>query len=111
MGKRPACDCVCEGDRRQDAAGFEREINEFHTQKDSVQPLDDNKNGRNQNRNNKGHDATTNLKSMKAWDEKFNTNNFYSSHKNTKTKEPTKQQAKKGKVTQYNEKDQSYKRG
>merc|ERR1712072_1362882 len=110
--KRPACDCVCEGDRRQDAAGFEREINEFHTVgKKPKQPLvkvGKNKKGRNQNQNNKGHDATTNLKSMKAWDEKFNTNNFYSSHKNTKTKEPTKQQAKKGKVTQYSEKDQSY---
>merc|ERR1712072_73184 len=50
--KRPACDCVCEGDRRQDAAGFEREINEFHTVgKKPKQPLvkvGKNKKGRNQ---------------------------------------------------------------
>merc|ERR1712093_519663 len=100
------CDCVCFGKRRQDKNGFKRKINEFHTVgKKPKQPVvGKNKKGRNQNRNNKGHDATTNLKSMKAWDEKFNTNNFYSSHNNAERKA---NKAPNG-VSQYSEKDQSY---
>merc|ERR1712072_405841 len=105
--KRPACDCVCEGDRRQDAAGFEREINEFHTVgKKPKQPLvkvGKNKKGRNQEAK-KLKDATTNLASNEAWDEKFNTNNFYSSHNNAERKA---KKAPNG-VSQYSEKDQSY---
>merc|ERR1712110_597467 len=56
---------------RQDAAGFEREINEFHTQKDSVQPVTEGGHERNQEAK-KLKDATTNLASNEAWDEKFN---------------------------------------
>merc|ERR1712167_74632 len=81
----------------------EREINEFHTQGVHLQPVTEGGHERNQEAK-KLKDATTNLASNEAWDEKFNTNNFYSSHNNAERKA---KKAPNG-VSQYSEKDQSY---
>lgn len=68
--KRPACDCICSGVRRQDKKGFTRSLLHFYGNKRTFKgkrTVSDN------------HDATTD---SNKFDAKYNTNNFYSQHDN-----------------------------
>lgn len=116
---RPGCDCICSGNRRQDANGFRRNMHEITSQysgkgiKHDARSVD------------MDHDETTNGNN---WDAQHNSNNFYSQHNNINrydnpqhfanenanldggdgTTSGIKTHLQQFKATQQNQKDQAY---
>jgi hypothetical protein len=98
---RPACDCICHGARRQDAAGFMRSMNEVRTAAGTSNP------GYGFRGVYGNHDATTDYDTPNDFDATHNSNNFYSKHSNNGQYVHT-NAAEAARTDTYNQKDQSY---
>lgn len=98
---RPACDCICHGARRQDAAGFARTLNEVRTAAGTSNP------GYGFRGVYGNHDATTDYDTPNDFDATHNSNNFYSQHSNNGQYVHT-DATEAARTDTYNQKDQSY---